>query len=142
MKKTYLFGFVLLSLVIISCSKYEEGSYLTLIPKKMRICAEWELTSAEDSLGNIDNLIDLDWNLKINRDETFEFRQITYEFGYVISDQTFNGIWKFIDNKKTLALYFPDSNISWKCPILKLTSSDLKIKLDGDYLTFFTYDLI
>lgn len=144
MKRIYIFGTlaVFFSLLFVSCSKYEEGSYFTLIPKKMRICADWELREVEDSTGNNYNLSDINVYLKINRDETCEYREIKYSFGAVISDETYKGIWKFIDKKKTMSIYFPSNQVQWKCPIIQLTSSNLKIKLNSDYLTFFTYDLL
>lgn len=144
MKKIFLLGTIafFFSLLFVSCSKYDEGSYLTLVPKKMRICADWELREARDTLGNAYNLSNVDIYMKINRNGSFEYRTVVYNLGYIVSDQVQKGVWKFIDNKKSISFYFPDANITERCPILKLTSSDLRIILDGEEWTFYTYDLI
>jgi hypothetical protein len=144
MKKILLIGTFafFFSLLFVSCSKYDEGSYLTLIPKKMRICADWELREARDTLGNAHNLSNIDVYLKINRNGSFEYRTVVYDFGYIVSDQVQKGIWKFIDDKKSISFYFTNSNITQRCPIQKLTSSDLKIILNGEEWTFYTYDLL
>jgi hypothetical protein len=144
MKKIFLIGTLgfFFSLIFVSCSKYEEGSYLTLVPKKMRICADWELREARDTLGNAYNLSNVDDYLKINRNGSFEYRRVTYNMGYVVSDQVQKGIWKFIDEKKSISFYFTATNITQRCPILKLTSSDFKIKINGEEWTFYTYDLL
>ena len=117
-----------LSLSVTSCRKYEEGSNFSLIGKKMRLTGDWMLYEVTDAYGNNVDLSSQGENLTLKYDETFEKTVIEYNGGNANVLSRISGSWRFVDEKKSLALINKIENIDLKYTIVRLTNSELKIR--------------
>jgi hypothetical protein len=117
-----------LSFSVTSCRKYEEGSNFSLIGKKMRLTGDWMLYEVTDAYGNNVDLSSQGENLTLKYDETFEKTVIEYNGGNANVLSRISGSWRFVDEKKSLALINKIENIDLKYTIVRLTNSELKIR--------------
>jgi len=116
------------SLSMSSCRKYEEGSNFSLIGKKMRLTGDWMLYEVTDAYGNNVDLSSQGENLTLKYDETFEKTVIEYNGGTANVLSRISGSWRFVDEKKSLALINKIESIDLKYTIVRLTNSELKIR--------------
>ncbi len=117
-----------LSITVTSCRKYEEGSNMSLIGKKMRLTGDWMLYEVTDAYGNNVDLSNQGENLTLKYDETFEKTAIEYNGGAAHVLSRIGGSWRFVDDKKSLALINKIDTIDLKYTIVRLTNSELKIR--------------
>jgi hypothetical protein len=121
MKKLFFIAF--LSLLAVSCGKYEEGPGISLLSKKNRITNVWSLASKMTN-GQTTNLSDWTWKLEIKEDETYT-SQVTY-LGIPFLNES--GIWKFSSDKKELLTIPSGSSNTDSWEIVRLTKEELKLK--------------
>lgn len=127
MKRILSFGLVALfasTLLLSSCSKYDEGSNFTLLTKKSRMVNNWHLTSiTQDGLAL--NMSGISLHMELMKDGS-----ATNTLSYTVLGQTFEdvavGTWEFNDDKSKLVLTETGATISDEYTILKLTKDEMK----------------
>jgi len=112
-----------ISVLLISCGKYEEGPGISLLTKKNRITNVWSLASKMTN-GQTTNLSDWTWKLEIKDDETYTL-QVTY-LGIPFLNES--GIWKFSTDKSQLLTTASGSSNTDSWEIIRLTKDELKLK--------------
>jgi hypothetical protein len=112
-----------ISVLLISCGKYEEGPGISLLTKKNRITNVWSLASKMTN-GQTTNLSDWTWKLEIKDDETYT-SQVTY-LGIPFLNES--GIWKFSTDKSQLLTTASGSSNTDSWEIIRLTKDELKLK--------------
>lgn len=121
MKKLFFIAF--LSVLAVSCGKYEEGPGISLLSKKNRITNVWSLSSRMTN-SQTTNLSNSTWKVEINDDETYN-SQATY-LGIPFLNES--GIWKFSSDKKELLTIPSGSSNTDSWEIIRLTKEELKLK--------------
>jgi hypothetical protein len=127
MKKTIFFS--VLSLIVAttflsSCSKYDEGSYFTLLTKKSRMVNNWHLMSA--SVGGFEiNLSGISKHLELSKDGLYKYTESFIILGQTLGEITY-GTWEFNADKSKLVLTETGATITDEYTILKLTKDELK----------------
>ncbi len=127
MKRILSFGLVALfasTLLLSSCSKYDEGSNFTLLTKKSRMVNNWHLTSiTQDGLAL--NMSGISLHMELMKDGS-----ATNTLSYTVLGQTFEdvaiGTWEFNDDKSKLVLTETGATVSDEYTILKLTKDEMK----------------
>ena len=126
MKKTIIYatiGLFLIGSATTSCSKYEEGSKLTVLTKKARIVGTWKLTNS--TTGTIS--------------QNFDANSIVYEIkktgdyvaNYVSGSTSVfaeDGKWEFSKDKKNLLITSTGSTTIDSYEIVELKSKELKLR--------------
>lgn len=129
--KRKLICVLLLSAVFVStsCSKYEEGPWLSFTKKENRIRGFWELCSISKN-GENTNETPSDVESK---EGTWEFYHthtllITYYNG--ASTLKSEGSWEFSENKENLDLHFTTryASLDRSYEIVKLTTKEMKLR--------------
>ncbi|MCF8445271.1 MAG: hypothetical protein K9G29_09715 [Crocinitomicaceae bacterium] len=121
MKKLFFIAF--LSLLAVSCGKYEEGPGISLLSKKNRITNVWSLSSRMTN-SQTTNLSNSTWKVEIKDDETYS-SQATY-LGIPFLNES--GIWKFSTDKSQLLTTPSGSSNTDSWEIIRLTKEELKLK--------------
>ena len=121
MKKLFFIAF--LSVLAVSCGKYEEGPGISLLSKKNRITNVWSLSSRMTN-SQTTNLSNSTWKVEINDDETYN-SQATY-LGIPFLNES--GIWKFSTDKSQLLTTPSGSSNTDSWEIIRLTKEELKLK--------------
>ena len=116
------FALILLSFVVISCGKYEEGPGFSLMPKSSRLINDWVFESkyvngVEQALTAIDNAI----TYSVQKDNKLEY---TYTYGVI--SLTGEGTWEFSDSKESVTFSYTVSGTTYnqELVILRLTSKE------------------
>ncbi len=79
-----------------SCSKFEDGPKISLLPKKTRISRDWKVEYSINLATNIEHSADFaDWLLSIDKNGSFTNTVI-----YNSVKTTYNGSWEFIGNNQ------------------------------------------
>ena len=113
----------LLSVIAVSCGKYEEGPGISLLSKKNRITNVWSLSSRMTN-SQTTNLSNSTWKVEIKDDETYN-SQATY-LGIPFLNES--GIWKFSTDKSQLLTTPSGSSNTDSWEIIRLTKEELKLK--------------
>ena len=121
MKKLFFIAF--LSVLAVSCGKYEEGPGISLLSKKNRITNVWSLSSRMTN-SQTTNLSNSTWKVEIKDDETYT-SQATY-LGIPFLNES--GIWKFSTDKSQLLTTPSGSSNTDSWEIIRLTKEELKLK--------------
>ena len=105
MKKLF-FALALLTLPLVACNRYDEGSNFSFLTAKARAVGEWNVTTittdGQDVTGNFPNI-----KVSIKDDNTY---QITFTiFGL---DSYENGTWAFSDDKQRFLMTSSVGNVS------------------------------
>lgn len=117
-----LFTFALLTVLVASCSKYEEGSKFTVLTKKARMANTWTLTSYTYNGGDneVNSSNTIKWILEKEGSATGSF---TNGAGTI----TDAGTWAFIDEKASIIISdIIGQNGTYE--IVKLKNKDLKLR--------------
>lgn len=127
MKRILSLGLVALfasTLLLSSCSKYDEGSNFTLLSKKSRMVNNWHLMSAR--VGGFEiNLSGTSTHLELSKDGSAKYTE-TYTVLGTIYEGITNGTWEFNDDKSKLVLTETGASVSDEITILKLTKDEMK----------------
>ena len=107
-----------------SCSKYEEGPALSVIPKKSRLVGVWKLDKIVEEDGDEEN---------IDNNNTYEFTKDN-DYKVVQGNFTYDGEWTFTQDKEYLKLTYSAGGFSFSTEnkILRLTNKELWLEEDGD----------
>jgi len=127
MKRILSFGLVALfasTLLLSSCSKYDEGSNFTLLTKKSRMVNNWHLMSANVDGFEI-NLSEISKHLELSKDGSAKYTETYIILGTTYEGIT-NGTWEFNDDKSKLVLTETGATVSDEYTILKLTKDEMK----------------
>ena len=120
MKKLFFIAF--LSLLAVSCGKYEEGPGFSLISKKNRVTNTWVLSKVEVN-GQDETPQSSSYTLKmtLKEDETLSanYTVLTIPF-------TTTGTWAFNSDKSALIL--TDNSGTSTNTILRLTNKEMKLR--------------
>lgn len=118
-------------LIVSSCKKYEEGPYVSLIPRAERIANSWRIDRAYDSEGNdISNNYD-QYDLDLFSDNRVRL-VATYTAGNFSYSTTTDGIWSLINSDEDLSLDVDDDEFDQVYKILKLQQDDLWLRDKGN----------
>lgn len=134
MKKSNVFKFAalgLLSVLVVACSKYEEGSKFTFLTKKSRVVNNWNLDKVEYTNGSTtgSNTVS-DISIDVKKDNTY-----TFTFGSL----TDSGTWDFSDDKTKLMMTDSDGNVT-SSTIIMLKKDEMKLQdVDGSTTTTYFY---
>lgn len=127
MKRILSFGLVALfasTLLLSSCSKYDEGSNFTLLSKKSRMVNNWHLMSISQD-GMALNMGGISLHMELMKDGSAK-----NTLSYTVLGQTFEdvavGTWEFNDDKSKLVLMETGSTEMDEYTILKLTKDEMK----------------
>ncbi len=114
----YFFGLVLIvliSIIIDSCKKYDEGPTISFNTKRGRLTNTWNMNKFmidNHDITSTSELIQIMFDRKKNFTQTFR------------SDSTVSGTWAWSNKKEFLILTFPNGiNLQWK--IVRLTHKEL-----------------
>jgi len=141
MKKLITYGFALLmvSTIVTSCSKYEEGPNFALSSKKARLTGDWKLTAVNEN-GTDQNISSYQTTVSINKDESFK-QTVTYTVFGVPNTIEVTGTWKFNDDKTKLLITTSGQNTADEYIIVRLASKELKLKqVEGSNFQIKTYE--
>ncbi len=111
MQKSILYTLVLLSILLSSCKKYDEGPAFSLASKKERLCKKWQI---EKFMFN-----------NMDRTSTVDSMYLTYEFtkdgkyqeimAHTHMYYVIDGKWDFINNKESILITWSQSdNLIWE----------------------------
>ena len=118
--KKLLFGtlfIAVLTLLVSSCGKYQDGPELSLLPKKFRLAGTWTVEKYVDVNGNeTQDLINIE--IKYEKDGTYSFKS---------NILSLNGTWKFDDTKENILTSYTISVLTFtdQVKILRLTNKEL-----------------
>lgn len=97
--KNYFLLIGAFTLVLASCKKYEEGPFISIIPKDERMDNTWKVKNyfenGVDKTTEFNNLLQ-NAVLKIEKSGTYNF---SYKAGGLL-DYSESGTWRFINNKE------------------------------------------
>jgi hypothetical protein len=119
-----LFALFASTLLLSSCSKYDEGSNFTLLSKKSRMVNNWHLMSANVDGFEI-NLSGISKHLELSKDGSAKYTESYFIIGQTLEEITY-GTWEFNDDKSKLVLTETGATISDEYTILKLTKDEMK----------------
>jgi len=115
--KKILLPLLVLTLVLGSCKKYEEGHGFSLRSKKARVAGEWkiekEIYNGQDEPLDADDKDDV-W--KFDKDGTFEFQDP--------GNSTQKGKWSFDDKKEKITLTDDGSSFAFVIEVIRLTNKE------------------
>ncbi len=121
----------LLTLVVVSCGKYEEGPGFSLISKKNRITNTWTLSKVEVN-GQDQTPLSSTYTMKmtLKDDETLSANYTIFTVPY-----TTTGTWAFNADKSSLIL--TDNSGTSTNTIVRLTNKEMKLRqiANGDTTT-------
>lgn len=124
MNRTF-FALLTLTLVLVSCGKYEEGPGLSLLSKKMRLTGTWAPSEYIDANGNVTTLDSSMGTVTYENDGT-----VTSSYTFLGQTITVTGTWEF-NSDKTAIVTTVNSQTSTSDPINRLSNKDLWFK-DAD----------
>jgi hypothetical protein len=106
-----------------SCSKYEEGPAISLLPKKTRLVGTWKVDKIVDEDGDVEN---------VDNNSTYEFTKDN-EYNVVLGNINYSGEWSFTKEKEYLQLTYSAGALSYSSEdkILRLKNDELWL-LQGD----------
>lgn len=115
-----------------SCSKYEENPAISLQNKKTRIANTWLVANAFNEGNDVSSDYD-QFELYLSKDGDAALTADYYFNDIKINIET-DGTWKFEDSKETLAINYENDDADATYQILKLTSSEMWLRAEGDDL--------
>lgn len=123
--KKILLPLLVLTLVLGSCKKYEEGPGFSLRSKNARVAGDWKLEKSiyngQDEPLDADDKDDV-W--KFDKDGTFEFQDP--------GTSTEKGTWAFDNKKEKITLTFDGSSFALVVEVIRLTNKEFWFKfIDG-----------
>lgn len=127
MKRILSFGLVALfasTLLLSSCSKYDEGSNFTLLSKKSRMVNNWHLMFiSQDGLAL--NMGGISFHMELMKDGSAKNTLSYTSLGQTFQDVAV-GTWEFNDDKSKLVLTETGASVTDEYTILKLTKDEMK----------------
>jgi len=118
---------ILVSSLLFSCGKYEEGPSFSLIPKTNRLTGNWKLKEIHKRDIHGDETLPsfINHTIKITKNNNW-IEERDYYNGTDTVTTFFNNTWEWSDEKDAIIVDYSGYEIRYK--ILKLTSKELVIK--------------
>lgn len=115
------------------CSKYEEGSFFTVLTKKARITNTWEPVKYVYPNGSSSTDVD-EGQIKLDKD-----MNVSWDIDFDGTTFSVPGKWRFIDDKLGINITVSAFNYqeSRDFEILKLTNKELWVRDQNDLVTHF-----
>jgi hypothetical protein len=127
---------ILMTVIISSCTKYEEGPKFTLLPASTRITGNWTTTALTIN-GQAQNLTGTTLKTEIKKDGTWTTTNSYFGSSFAITD---NGTWKF-NSDKTQVISVDSDGDETTFTIIMLKNKMLKWKIvDGNTTTIATLE--
>lgn len=107
-----------------SCSKYEEGPAISLLPKKTRLVGTWEVDEIVHDDGEVEN---------VNDNTTYEYTSDNV-YRVIEGNLTYTGEWNFTQDKEYLEVTYSAGALSFSSEdkILRLKNNELWIQQGDD----------
>ena len=122
-----LFSLLVIGFVFTSCYKYEEGTRISLLSRKARLCNEWVLQTYLDN-GTDKTVAGETTTLTIENDGTYSISTVRNEMGQVQSEFS-HGTWVFQDAKGQVVMTdSKEDAIPLTYDILELRNSNLQLR--------------
>ncbi len=130
MKKGHILIFTVLSILAVSCSRYDENPAFNLLPVKMRLTNTWEiekyLDNGSDNTDNYKGLLP-GYQIELTSEDSYVE---TANYPIIGGSWTNNGSWSLSDDKSQI-IFTGDKEGTYT--IVKLTSKELWIQdIDGN----------
>lgn len=129
MRRTNFFAAVFAAFLIFtvtSCSKYEDGPGVSLVPRDERVANTWEYDEVyEDGEDITENYEQYELYLTSDGDAELDAE---YEFGGITVETSTNGTWEFQNDQENLSLDFEDDSEDNTYQILRLTQDELWLR--------------
>ncbi|HPD64649.1 MAG TPA: hypothetical protein P5050_04540 [Bacteroidia bacterium] len=127
LKKSTLFSLVVLITVLLSsCGKYEEGPAFSLATKKARLTARWKVIEM-NGIAVAGNVV---WIFENNGSFVMEFNG---------NPNNNPAKWDFEDAKAKVSIYFEQDDVTIYYDIIKLTSNEMWLDQEtggGNYVRY------
>ena len=120
------YALIFSSLILMSCSKYEENPAISLSSKKARMANTWVVNKATANDQDVTDDYD-DFELYLTKSGDAELSAEYTVFTIDFSTDT-DGTWEFANSKENLVLDFEDDNADREYQILKLTKDELWLR--------------
>jgi hypothetical protein len=141
MKKLFSLGLVailMLTAVISSCSKYDEGSNFSLISAKGRVAGDWTLSKYTVNGADYTSIQGTK-NVTIDKSGTYTGTATFVILGVPVVDN-FNGTWMFNSDKTTISMTETGSTTAEVYTIIELKNKEMKLqKIEGGFTYLSTY---
>ncbi|TXC81666.1 lipocalin family protein [Luteibaculum oceani] len=123
----YLLAFTLFA---VSCSKYEDGPVVSLIPKKDRITNYWKVEKAYEDGNDVTSSYE-QYELELRNDNSATLQaRYSGNAGTIIFET--DGTWEFQNGKSDLKLDYENDEADETYIILRLTQEELWLLSKGD----------
>jgi hypothetical protein len=133
MKTNVILIMAVLLITSAGCSKYEEGSFFTVLTKKARITNTWEPVKYVYPNGSSSTDVD-EGQIKLDKD-----MNVSWDIDFDGTTFSVPGKWRFIDDKLGINITVSAFNYqeSRDFEILKLTNKELWVRDQNDLVTHF-----
>ncbi|MCF6242132.1 MAG: hypothetical protein L3J74_12400 [Bacteroidales bacterium] len=125
----------LISILLFSCSKFEDGPKISLLSKNKRISRIWKVEYSINLSTNIEHSADFDgWTLEFSKDGTYNQNII-----YGETQNLINGNWEFIgDNQIRLNFNSASGEQIAFYTILRLSKKELWLKDEKEEIHYYS----
>lgn len=120
MKKLF-FALAILTLPLVACNRYEEGSNFSLLTAKARAVGEWNVTTISTNGQDVTSSFP---NVKVSIKDDNSYTLTFSVFGFSTSE---NGTWAFSDDKTRLLMTSAIGNLSDR-KIIMLKNKMMKLE--------------
>ena len=118
-------------LLLISCSKYDEGPMMSLRSRSERVANIWEVNKATSNGEDVTSSFS-HYELQLSKDGDAELDAEYLIFGQTFKTST-DGTWEFINENENLSLDLEGDDWDVTYQILKLTEHEMKLReMGGD----------
>ena len=121
--KAVLFSLSLLTLGLVSCSKFSEGPSFSMYSRKARLCNDWKLS---DYVLNGNNVFDagVTTKMSIDKDGTYSISNYTNELGQIQGTYS-HGTWMFGEDETSVFFYADTTTVN---PVHEYSVKELRNK--------------
>jgi hypothetical protein len=134
-RKSYKYLFFLIMIFAISCSKYEDGPYFSLLTSKQRLAREWKVEYSINLSTGVSHSADFDgWLLSFDKNGTYNQTVI-----YNQVQANYSGKWEILGKNQLKLQYTANSeNVVNFYTILRLTKKELWLKNESEEIHYYS----
>jgi hypothetical protein len=134
-RKSYKYLFFLLIFFAISCSKFEDGPYFSLLTSKQRLAREWKVEYSINLSTGISHSADFDgWILSFDKNGTYNQTII-----YNQVQEDYSGQWEILGKNQLKLQYTANSeNVVNFYTILRLAKNELWLKSESEEIHYYS----
>ena len=131
----YLLPFFAISFLFVSCSKFEDGPYFSLLTVKQRLAREWEVEYSRNLESGIEHSADFEgWVLNFEKGGAFS-KTVLYGANKI----EYTGSWEIIGKNRLSFDYSTTSgDVREFFTILRLTKKQLWVKSDYEEIHYYS----